>query len=107
AIVLLPVPFSPYTAMLSPLPKSTTISPGTPRKACITSRCRLSVTSEFLEQPADGLRAIHMLLLQDFRQTLREIWGQILHRVEEGQEELLFARTVHQLLLASTHWRRK
>jgi hypothetical protein len=86
--------------MLSPFPKSTTISPGTPRKACITRRCRLSVTSEFLEQLADGLGPIHIVLLQDFRQTLGEIRWQILHRVEEGQEELLCARTVHQLLLA-------
>jgi hypothetical protein len=81
------------------LPKSTTISPGTPRKACITSRCRLSVTREFLEELSDGLCAIPIVPLQDFRQTLGEIRRQILQPVEDCQKELLGARTVHQLLL--------
>ena len=50
AIVLFPVPLSPKTAMLWPSPKSTTSSPGTPRKAFMARRCRRSLASELLDE---------------------------------------------------------
>src|SRR5437867_3546552 len=99
AIVLLPVPLSPYTAMLSPWPKSTVISPGTPRKARITSRSTFSLTAEILEELSDRLRAVHVFLLQDLHKTSGEIRRQVLHRFEKCQKELVCAGTVHGVLL--------
>src|SRR5689334_9997711 len=85
--------------MLSPLPRSTAISPGTPRKACITRRWTFSVagsvTGEFLEQLTDGLRSIRMACVQDLLEPSSEIRRQIVHGVEQCLKKLLRAWTGH------------
>src|SRR5207244_319116 len=84
--------------MLSPFPKSTVISSGTPRKACITRRWTFSFTGDILEQLTDRLRSVHVVLRQDLRKTSSEICGQIVQRFEQRLEKLLCARTGHREL---------
>src|SRR3972149_5373152 len=71
AMVLLPVPLSPYTARLCPSPKSTSIVSGTPRKERIVSRWTLSVTGVLLDELPDGVGTLFNGL-QGFRRLLDE-----------------------------------
>jgi hypothetical protein len=84
--------------MLSPFPKSTVISPGTPRKACITRRWTFSLTCEILEKLADRLRSIPVFVLQDLLKTSSEIRREIIQCFEQRLKELLCVRTVHREL---------
>src|SRR2546421_11371917 len=106
--------------MLSPLPKSTVISPGIPRNACITRRwtfsfiftwgsaphpgsvacgdsCapRRSLAGEILKELTDRLRAVHVVFLQDLLETLSELRREIIQRFEQRVKKLLCARTGH------------
>src|SRR5206468_12634166 len=84
--------------MLSPFPKSTVISSGTPRKACITRRWTFSFTGDILEQLTDRLRSVHVVLLQDLLETSSEIRRHIVQRFEQRLQKLLCARTGHREL---------
>ena len=77
--------------MLSPSPKSTVISPGTPRNACITRRWIFSVTGDILEQLSDRLRSVRRVLLQHALEALDDVRGKVIHRFEQGSKEFLFA----------------
>src|SRR5215208_766162 len=95
-MVLFPVPLSPYTTVLSPWPKSTVISLGTPRNACITRRWSFSFTGDILEQLTDRRGSVDVVLLQQLGDTLREIGRKLIHRFEQRQKKLLGAWTVHE-----------
>src|SRR5512145_2221768 len=88
--------------MLSPFPKSTVISPGTPRKACITSRWSVSVTGELIEELTDRLRPVAVWAVQELLETRREIRREVFQRFEQRQKELLHAWTGHAALLGRT-----
>src|SRR5262245_28753538 len=81
--------------MLSPLPKSTVIWPGMPRKACMTRRWIRSLTGQILEQLTDCQRSVAVFSGQDFLETLEEIRRQIIERFQNGPNELLCVGTVH------------
>src|SRR5687768_12830831 len=81
--------------MLSPLPKSTVISPGTPRNACITRRWIFSFTGTILEELTNRLRPVHGLCLQDFLKTSGEVRRKIIQRFEQLPKKLMCVRPVH------------
>src|SRR6185295_12040465 len=82
--------------VLSPLPKSTVISVGTPRNACMTRRWSLSVTGDILEQLTDRGRPVDVVLPQEIGKTSGQIWRQIIQRFEQRPKKLLRAWTVHE-----------
>src|SRR5687767_1115109 len=86
--------------MLSPFPKSTVISPGIPRKACITRRWTFSVTGELLEQLAVRLRSVSCFRFQELGEAPDEIRGQIIQRLQQGLKELVCAWPMHRFVLA-------
>src|SRR5262245_29729475 len=94
-MVLFPVPLSPYTTVLSPLPKSTVISVGMPRNACITRRSSFSFTSHILEELTDCRGSLHVVLLQHHGKALRKIGRKLIQCFEQRQKKLLRAWTVH------------
>src|SRR6476619_7030693 len=81
--------------MLSPLPKSTVISPGIPRNACITRRWIFSFTGEVLKELTDRPRSVRMFLLQDLLETSGEVRREIVQCFQQRLKELLRAGTVH------------
>src|SRR5262245_32824055 len=85
--------------VLSPLPKSTVISVGTPRNACITSRWSLSVTGGILEQLTDRGGSVDVFRLQEVGKTSGQIRRKLIQRVEQRQKKLLRAWTVHECSL--------
>src|SRR5262245_50309835 len=87
--------------MLSPLPKSMVISPGTPRKACITRRWTFSFTGNVLEQFADRLRSVRGGALQELGESARKSRRKLIHRLEERQQEFLCALPMHEVFVRS------
>src|SRR5262245_28687931 len=81
--------------MLWPGPKSTAISPGTPRKAFMTRRCSRSPTAQLLEQLADRLRAAFGRRVHQLDQAAAQALGQALDLTEHRLQELALVRSLH------------
>src|SRR6185312_346662 len=85
--------------VLSPFPKSTVISVGTPRNACMTRRWSRSVTGDILEQLTDCGGPVGVLFLQQAGKTAGQSRREVIQRFEQRQKKLLRAWTVHERLL--------